>query len=204
MISRIFGTLLAKNALDLLIDVQGVGYELQVSMQTMYQLPAINERVTLYTHLVVREDAHTLYGFSTLEERSLFRHLIKANGVGPKMALSILSSKTVNDFVLAIHQQDANSLVKIPGIGKKTAERLLIEMRDRLKEWAMPESSFATETENANGLSSEPSLLKIEKEAISALVTLGYKPQEASRAISRVSGNVTSVEQLIKTALQHF
>ncbi len=135
MISRIQGTLLEKNPPSILIDVQGIGYEIEVSMNTFYQLPDIQQIAMLHTHYVVREDAHLLFGFYEHQERELFRQLIKVNGVGPRLALSILSSMTPMEFVTEIQQGESHRMIKIPGVGKKTAERLLIEMRDRLKSW---------------------------------------------------------------------
>jgi Holliday junction DNA helicase RuvA len=132
MIGRLQGKVIEKQAPDLLIDVQGVGYEVLVSLNTFFGVPATGESVTLHTHFVVREDIQQLYGFSTQSERQLFRHLIKVNGVGPKMALAILSGMSANDFAICVHNNDIATLVKLPGVGKKTAERLLIEMRDKI------------------------------------------------------------------------
>ncbi|HSB97665.1 MAG TPA: Holliday junction branch migration protein RuvA, partial [Spongiibacteraceae bacterium] len=135
MIGRIRGKLLEKQAPELLVDVNGVGYEIQAPMTTIYQLPALGETVELFTHLVVREDAHLLFGFASLRDRALFRALIKVNGVGPKLALTILSGMDAQDFVRCVRDNDGAGLVRLPGVGKKTAERLLIEMRDRLRDW---------------------------------------------------------------------
>lgn len=198
MIGRIKGLLLEKQAPDLLVDVNGVAYEIQAPMTTIYQLPALGQSVTLHTHFVVRDDAQLLYGFIDRSERSLFRALIKVNGVGPKLALTILSGIESNEFVRCVRDGDTVTLVRLPGVGKKTAERLLIEMKDRLKDWhldesleALPGSSAAT----ASGLVAE---------AESALVALGYKPQEASKAISAVNaGDIESSEQLIRLALRN-
>ena len=133
MIGLLRGKLLHKQAPDLLLDVGGVGYELLASMTTFFDLPEINNEVTLYTHLIVREDAHTLYAFSSVKERALFRVLLKVNGVGPKMALAIVSGMTAEEFAQRVHANDVTGLTKLPGVGKKTAERLIIEMRDRLE-----------------------------------------------------------------------
>lgn len=135
MIGRIRGKLLEKQAPELLVDVNGVGYEIQAPMTTIYLLPALGETVELFTHLVVREDAHLLFGFASLRDRTLFRALIKVNGVGPKLALTILSGMDAQDFVRCVRDDDTAGLVRLPGVGKKTAERLLIEMRDRLRDW---------------------------------------------------------------------
>ena len=132
MIGRLQGKVIEKQAPDLLIDVQGVGYEVLVSLNTFFGIPGAGEAVTLHTHFVVREDVQQLYGFMTLSERTLFRYLIKVNGVGPKMALAILSGMSANDFAICVHNNDIATLVKLPGVGKKTAERLLIEMRDKI------------------------------------------------------------------------
>ena len=132
MIGRLQGTVIDKQAPDLLLDVQGVGYEVLVSLSTFFAVPEVGQSVTLHTHFVVRDDAQLLFGFSELGERTLFRHLIKVNGVGPKMALAILSGMSASEFALCVHNNDVATLVKLPGVGKKTAERLVIEMRDRV------------------------------------------------------------------------
>lgn len=197
MISRIHGVLLEVQELLLLVDVQGVGYEIHVPMSTVYQLPLIGEAVTLHTHLVVREDAQLLFGFANQQERRLFRALIKVNGVGPKLAQGILSGIESDDFVRCVRDDDAAALVRIPGVGKKTAERLLIEMRDRLKDW------------HSDTVSSSPEPMQLVAtdyvgEAESALVALGYKPQDASRAVSAVNdGSAESSASLIRMALKN-
>lgn len=178
MIGRIAGILIEKQAPELLVDVQGVGYEVQVSLNTFFGLPALGESVTLFTHFVVREDAQQLYGFAESRERELFRTLIKVNGVGPKMALAILSGMTTSEFVHSVQTNNAAMLVKLPGVGKKTAERLIVEMRDRLEHFF--DDAPATEQ------TAQPSMLRSDSidEAESALIALGYKPQEASRMVS--------------------
>ncbi|WP_101757355.1 Holliday junction branch migration protein RuvA [Oceanicoccus sp. KOV_DT_Chl] len=198
MIGRISGVLLEKQAPEILVDVSGVGYELQVPMTTLYQLADIGESVTLHTHFVVREDAQLLYGFAQLSERRLFRALIKVNGVGPKLALTILSGIESDDFVRCVRDGDTASLVRLPGVGKKTAERLLVEMKDRLNDWQV--SSEVTGSSAADiDLSSN-----MLAEAESALIALGYKPQEASRAIAKVNNDsINSSEQLIRSALKN-
>ncbi len=195
MIGRLRGIILEKQAPDLVLDVQGVGYEVAAPMSTFCNLPALNEEVSLYTHLVVREDAQLLYGFTTVRERLLFRSLLKVNGVGAKLALTILSGSDVDDFARSVQEGDAASLTKLPGVGNKTAERLIIEMRDRLKE-----------VSGAMGLkpvqSQAASLAGAPDEAVEALVALGYKPAEAEKMIRRVSQVGMTTEDLIRIALQ--
>lgn len=201
MISRLKGIIIEKQPPFLVVDTNGVGYEVQVSMNTFYKLPEIGENIILFTHFVVREDAHLLFGFSDQNERSLFRTLIKVNGVGPKIALAILSSIEPNDFVKCVEQNDATALQKLPGIGKKTADRLIIEMRDKFKEWSSEGSvidKLFTTTESKNFSSN-----LAEQDAISALISLGYKPQEASRAISKVIEPGISSQDLIRLALKN-
>ncbi|MET0378339.1 MAG: Holliday junction branch migration protein RuvA [Spongiibacteraceae bacterium] len=196
MIGRIRGTLLEKQAPELLVDVAGVGYEIQSPMTTFYQLPAPGENVVLHTHLIVREDAHLLFGFASREERSLFRALIKVNGVGPKLALAILSGMDVEAFVRCVRDNDTNSLVRLPGVGKKTAERLLIEMRDRLRDWHVDGAIVA------EGSAQLPQTKDNFLEAESALISLGYKPQEAARMVAAVKIDGASSEELIRAALK--
>ena len=190
MISRLHGLLIEKQPPILVIDVQGVGYEIYAPMSTFYQLPNLHQEVRLLTHLNVREDALTLYGFMTEAERQLFRHLIRVNGVGPKLALSILSAMELNTFVQSIHLNDLKQLTKIPGVGKKTAERLVIEMRDRLNELPLLTPS-----------SSVPTITPLD-DAISVLVALGYKSSEAIHLVNKVKQEGLSSEELIRRALQ--
>lgn len=192
MIGRLKGIVLDKQAPDLLLDVNGVGYELLLPLNTFFDIPEVGETITLHTHFVVREDAQQLYGFSQLEERTLFRHLIKVNGVGPKMALAILSGMSTDQFVRCVRSDDLAALVKVPGVGKKTAERLLIEMRDKLDNMAEgTEENLSTASKDINA------------EAESALTALGYRPQDAAKMVNRVAGdNVTTAEQLIRAALK--
>ena len=193
MIGRLKGTVISKQAADLMLDVNGVGYELLIPLNTFFDIPDIGETVSLHTHFVVREDAQQLYGFSQLEERSLFRGLIKVNGVGPKMALAILSAMTVTDFARCVRTDDVTSLVNVPGVGKKTAERLLIEMRDKIDDLA-PDDSPQPDQHVAKDISAE---------AETALTALGYKPQDAAKMISRVAQkDITSAEELIRAALK--
>lgn len=199
MIGRIRGKLLEKQAPELLVDVNGVGYEIQAPMTTIYQLPALGEAVELFTHLVVREDAHLLFGFASQRDRALFRALIKVNGVGPKLALTILSGMDAQDFVRCVRDNDAAGLVKLPGVGKKTAERLLIEMRDRLRDWPI---DGLTVDDGAAQLPARADDKLLDAE--SALIALGYKPAEATRmiaAVHKTDATLTS-EQLIRGALK--
>ncbi|WP_299879296.1 Holliday junction branch migration protein RuvA [uncultured Cocleimonas sp.] len=193
MIGLLRGIILQKQAPELLLDVGGVGYELLASLTTFIDLPAIDTEVTLYTHLIVREDAHTLYAFSSIEERALFRILLKVNGVGPKMALAIVSGMTANEFSQRVHANDVAGLTKLPGVGKKTAERLIIEMRD-----CLPEPSGQLEAD----ISIPASARNMEEEATEALLALGYKPAQASKMVSKYSREGLSVEELIRKALK--
>jgi Holliday junction DNA helicase RuvA len=199
MIGRLRGILLEKRPPALCVELaHGLAYELEAPMSTFYRLPELGQEVILYTHCVVREDAQLLYGFSDPQARGLFRSLIKVNGVGPKLALTILSSFEPDDFILCIEQEACSRLVAIPGIGKKTAERLIIEMRDRLA--SMGTDRLATTSAACVAPLSRRS---VEQEAVSALIALGYKPQEASRALSHVDkGDDLTVEMMIKEALK--
>ncbi|MEN8259348.1 MAG: Holliday junction branch migration protein RuvA [Pseudomonadota bacterium] len=194
MIGFLRGVLVAKAAPSLLLDVHGVGYEVEAPMPTFYDLPAVGEEVMLHTHLAVREDAHILFGFSTETDRALFRSLIKVNGVGAKLALTILSGVSVEEFCRCVHEHDTAALVRLPGVGKKTAERLIIEMRDRLPQ--NPQSVSSAGETIFGGESSPP------QDALSALVALGYKPQDAARMIKGVSSEGLSSEEIIRLALQ--
>lgn len=196
MIGQISGILKDKQAPDILVDVSGIGYELQVPMTTLYLLPELGEQVRLYTHFVVREDAQLLYGFVVEKDRALFRALIKVNGVGPKLALTILSGMDGNAFASCVQAGDSAALVKLPGVGKKTAERLVIEMRDRLKDWQIERAG-----DGSVGVAAD--LNSMVADAESALVTLGYKVQDASRAIAAVNyESAENSEELIRLALQ--
>ena len=195
MIGLLRGILLQKQAPELLLDVSGVGYELLASLTTFIDLPDIDQEVTLYTHLIVREDAHTLFAFSSLEERALFRILLKVNGVGPKMALAIVSGMTANEFAQRVHNNDVAGLTRLPGVGKKTAERLIIEMRDRLPK---PDD----EQPQIEGIAAPASARNLEEEAIEALLALGYKPTQASKMIAKFSNGGLSVEEVVRKALK--
>ena len=188
MIGRLSGTLLEKNPPQLLLDVQGVAYEVDVPMSTFYNLPQNGERVTLFTHLVVREDAHLLFGFGTEGERRAFRQLLKVNGIGAKIALAVLSGLSVGELAQAIAGQEAGRLTRVPGIGKKTAERLLLELKDK----------FAAEVTQAVGVNRPPPATS---DIMHALVALGYSEREATAAVRELSEGV-SVADGIKQALR--
>ena len=195
MIGFIRGKLVSKTPPQLVVDVHGVGYEVEAPMTTFYDLPKLGAELQLYTHLVVREDAHILFAFSTEADRLMFRTLIKVNGVGPKLALTILSGQSAEEFRRCIHDNDVQALVRLPGIGKKTAERLIIEMRDRLPN--MAESSGSGQTASVNVAANNPG-----QEAISALCALGYKPQDASKMVQAIPQQDKTCEEIIRLALQ--
>ncbi len=201
MIGRLIGILAEKQPPFLLIDVNGVGYEVQAPMTSIYSLPAIGEQVTLYTHFSVSENAQQLFAFKDHTDRLLFRHLIKVSGVGPKLALAILSGIEPPEFVAAVQSGSSATLVKVPGVGKKTAERLVIEMQDRLKDWSGKDVAEGDVAAPVIGTSTESEIIA---EAESALVALGYKPTEAARAISNVTKEqpVERSEELIRLALR--
>jgi Holliday junction DNA helicase RuvA len=199
MIGRIRGTLVDKQPPDILVEVGGVGYELQVPMTTLFQLPDLGSEVSLVTHFVVREDAQLLYGFADEGDRRLFRQLIKVSGVGPKLALTILSGMDSASFARCVQHDDISSLVALPGVGKKTAERLLVEMRDKLVDWLGAVGAGAAE---AGAVAAQP-LPDIVADAEGALVALGYKPAEASRMVAAVNDDgVDDSEELIRRALK--
>ena len=198
MIGRLTGTLAEKQPPALLVDVGGVGYELEAPLSTFYDLPQVGAQTSLFTHLVVREDAQLLYGFAREAERRLFRVLLKVSGVGPRMALAILSGMAADDFARCIESDDVTALTRLPGIGKKTAERLIVEMRDRLANGelgaGLGDRVPATEAEGAAD--------DAVADATSALVALGYRPAEASRMIRPLAQEGLSTEDLIRRALQ--
>ena len=199
MIGRLTGVLAAKRAPQILVDCQGVGYEADVSMTTYYQLPEVGEQVSVWTHLQIKDDAHTLIGFKTEQERKLFRQLSRVNGVGPKMALTILSGTDSQEFAQCVSQNDIVTLTRLPGVGKKTAERLIIEMRDKVGD-LMSADSAAEE-----GVSSVKSTPSSKNEAIEALQALGYKPADADKMVKQAE-QATDIEMtasaLIRKALQ--
>ena len=194
MIGFLKGRLALKQPPTLLIDVNGVGYEMEAPMSTFYGLPATGEAVALFTHLVVREDAHILYAFGTDGERRLFRGLLKISGVGPKIALGILSGASVDDFLRIIEAEDVSMLTRIPGIGRKTAERVIIEMRDSVKKLADPLGGDASAAVSAP--------MTPQGEAFSALVALGYKPPEIARLLKAVEEPGLSTTEIIRRALR--
>ena len=198
MIGRLKGIISEKQAPEILIDINGVGYEVTLPMSCFYDLPKVGETATVLTHFVVREDAQLLFGFNTKTERALFRELIKTNGVGPKLALGIMSGMTADQFIYHIDQGDIKSLVKLPGVGKKTAERLVVEMRDRLKNFGgydlfNPAPDSVTQAGQIEGAKNE---------AIAALQALGYKPAVAEAMITKIAKPELDVEQLIREALR--
>lgn len=201
MIGWLQGVVIEKKAPDLLLNVNGVGYEIQAPMSSFYAWENC-EKITLYTHLAVREDAQQLYGFATRDERSLFRYLIKVSGIGPKSGLMILSGMDVQRFVQCIQNEDVQALIKIPGIGRKTAERLLIEMRDKLKDFFNDSPGTLADGTPTTAPTVDPSRMMLE-EAESALIALGYKPQDAAKMIQAVnSDEISSAEALIRAALK--
>ncbi len=201
MIGSLRGILLEKQPPLLVLDVHGVGYEVQVPMTGFYQLPATGSEVTLFTHFVVREDAQQLFGFIDRQTRELFRELIRVNGVGPKMALAILSSLETDELILCVQQNNLNTLVRVPGIGRKTAERLLVELRDRVDQWQGVTSPTGARTVITDATAPANSM---RQDAESALITLGYKPQEAEKTIAAVlkETGATTREELIRLALK--
>ena len=196
MIGRLQGTLVYKQPPNLMIDVQGVGYELEAPMSTFYELPESGEQVTLYTHLAIRDDAHILYGFHQPSDRVLFRTLLKVNGVGAKMALAILSGMDAAGFKSCVQLGDAESLIRLPGVGRKTAERLIVELRDRLSD---EDSNLVATSAPGSGRDSVRSHVD---EAISALTALGYKGPEALRMVKNVQEETSTCEDLIRLALK--
>ncbi len=198
MIGRLRGVLVARQPPEVVVDVAGVGYEVQVPMSTFFRLPAVGQEVSLVTHFVVREDAQLLYGFLDERDRVLFRSLIRVSGVGPKLALTLLSGMDADSFVRCVQREDLASLVALPGVGRKTAERLLVEMRDKLKDWIGGGADGTAATEGAVTPRHD-----IAADAEGALVALGYKPAEAARLVSAVKDDsVSDSEELIRRALR--
>jgi holliday junction DNA helicase RuvA len=191
MIGSLRGRIASKSPPQLTVEVGGLGYELEAPLSTFFHLPAVGEEVRLLTHLVVREDAHVLYGFGTDDERRLFRSLIRVSGVGPKIALALLSGISVAAFAECVQRGDIASLTRVPGVGRKTAERLIVEMRDRLAAQPVPAGTAATD---AGG--------SAESEAYGALLALGYRPAEATRLLKAAGPGTHSTEELIRRALQ--
>ncbi len=194
MIGRLQGEIIEKRPPHLLVDVQGVGYEVEAPMSTFYELPDCGQNVALYTHLLVRDDAHTLYAFKHVQDRSLFRNLLKVNGVGAKVALAILSGMDAIAFANYVHNGDAESLTRLPGIGRKTAERLIIDMRDRLDMTSSVGTSGDGKVMPRHGSAVE--------DALTALISLGYKPREANRMVDEVETHGRDSEAIIRLALK--
>ena len=192
MIGSLNGLIISKKPSEVLLEVNGIGYEVHVPLSTSFKLPSVDQTVQLLTHLLVREDQHTLYGFITEDERKLFRALIKISGVGAKLALTILSGINVEGFIRSVQMQDVDTLIHLPGIGKKTAERLLVEMIDKVGQMGDIAQNDAVESKD----------LRIIKEAHNALTSLGYKSVEARKILDGIDSNGLTVEALLKQALQ--
>ncbi len=192
MIGSLRGRLVAKQAPHIVLECAGVGYEVETPMSTFLELPALETEIFLHAHLVVREDAQILYGFATLDERSLFRTLLKVNRVGAKMALGVLSAMSASDFRRCVEYEDATTLSKVPGIGKKTAERLIMEMRDKVESVGTPSLPGTKVAVEASARS----------EAVDALVALGYKPREVSKLLDKLDVDDMSAEDIIRQALK--
>ena len=191
MIGSLIGLIKEKTPSSILLEVNGIGYEIAVPLSTSFQLPNVGESAYLLTHLVVREDQHSLYGFATDEERKLFRALIKISGVGAKLAITILSGTNVNGFIQSVVNEDIDALVHLPGIGKKTAERLIVEMKDKVSEISSDENSLSQNNKNS-----------AVAEAINALVNLGYKTKDAKTILDKIESEGLTVEELIRQALK--
>ena len=192
MIGSLNGLIISKRPSEVLLEVNGIGYEVYIPLSTSFKLPSVDQTVQLLTHLIVREDQHTLYGFITEDERKLFRALIKISGVGAKLALTILSGINVEGFIRSVQMQDVDTLVHLPGIGKKTAERLLVEMKDKVGQMGDIAQNDAVESKD----------LRIIQEAHNALTSLGYKSVEARKILDGIDSNGLTVEALLKQALQ--
>ena len=192
MIGSLNGLIISKKPSEVLLEVNGIGYEIYTPLSTSFKLPSVDQTVQLLTHLIVREDQHTLYGFITEDERKLFRALIKISGVGAKLALTILSGINVEGFIRSVQMQDVDTLIHLPGIGKKTAERLLVEMKDKVGQMGDIAQNDAVESKD----------LRIIKEAHNALTSLGYKSVEARKILEGIDSNGLTVEALLKQALQ--
>lgn len=204
MIGRLNGIVAEKQPPLLVLEVGGVGYEVQMPMTSFYQMPAVGEQVIVHTHFVVREDAQLLYGFAQKIERELFRQIIKANGVGPKLGLAILSGMSAPEFVQLVINGDSSALVKLPGIGLKTAERLIIDLKDRLKNFTLAEQSALGDLSQPNEDlgSTFVDAIDVEQDAIDALLALGYKQVQATKVVKRVKLPEMDSEALIKAALK--
>jgi Holliday junction DNA helicase RuvA len=196
MIGHLKGQIISKNPPEILLEVSGIGYELLCPMSTFYELGNLNDEILLFTHLSIKEDAHTLFGFISKDEKNIFRELIRVNGVGPKVALAILSHLAVPSLIECIANEDSDLLAKTPGIGKKTALKLIVELQDRLSKVELTSSSISN---NAIQKSSNPNI----QQAIEALQSLGFKTKEANNMVSKIEDKDLSTEQLIRQALQN-
>ena len=196
MIGHLKGQIISKNPPEILLEVSGIGYELLCPMSTFYELGNLNDEILLFTHLSIKEDAHTLFGFISKDEKNIFRELIRVNGVGPKVALAILSHLAVPSLIECIANEDSDLLAKTPGIGKKTALKLIVELQDRLSKVELTSSSISN---NAIQKSSNPNT----QQAIEALQSLGFKTKEANNMVSKIEAKDLSTEQLIRQALQN-
>ena len=196
MIGHLKGRIINKNPPEVLIEVKGIGYEVLCPMSTFYELDNLSEDILLFTHLSIKEDAHTLFGFITKDEKNVFRELIRVNGVGPKVALAILSNLSVNSLVQCISTEDADLLAKTPGIGKKTALKLIVELQDRLGKLELSGSLVSSKEFKQ---SSNPN----SRQAIEALQSLGFKVKEANKMVSKIDDQDLSTEQIIRLALQN-
>jgi len=201
MIGRIKGQLISKESPILMVDVNGVGYEIEAPTRVFFELPENGADVTIITHMLVREDAQILYGFNNLGQRELFRKLLKVNGIGAKSALAVLSTMSVNEFVAMIQSQDVAAIVKIPGVGKKTAQRLIIEMRDKLGDVASDDLSIPAKSGTASNLNNMPA--SAQSEALVALQSLGFRPQEVNLLIKNIAKDGMTAEEIIRLCLQH-
>lgn len=202
VIGQLRGIIIDKQPPALLLDVQGVGYELSLPMSSFYKLPAVGSEVVLHTQMLIRDDGHYLYGFASKGERLLFREMLKASGVGPKLALTILSGLSVEQFLRSVDSGDVATLIKLPGVGRKTAERLLLELRDRLAQWQQPPALTSGE---AGTITLEDTFIRppsAEEDAIAALVALGYKEAQASQSVKKIAKAGLSSEELIRLALK--
>ena len=201
MIGRIKGTLIKKDPPMILVDVNGVGYEIEIPARVLFELPETNNEVTIITHMIVREDAQLLCGFNNYQQRELFRKLLKVSGIGAKSALAVLSTMSTNEFVGMIQSQDVNAIVKIPGVGKKTAQRLILEMRDKLGGVASDDMSIPGNNPMAANLGAMPA--SAQSEALVALQSLGFRPQEVNMLIKQIAKDGMTAEEIIRLCLQH-
>lgn len=201
MISRLSGIIVEKQPPECVLDVQGVGYEINLPMMSFYQLAEISQPQTIFIHQVFREDSQSLFGFHSRYERDLFRELLKANGVGPKLALAILSAMSGEQFIWTVQQAEVDKLIKIPGVGKKTAERLLLEMKDRLAKWQVLPETPSTDITSVDSVANF-SYQSASQDAIEALIALGYKTNQAETAVKKIASDELSSEQMIRLALK--